>query len=80
MMFASMNSHWQNVRKECGQWPFTLNGISYTGSHSSSNCATTNSNLIANAIYYQKDGSALQVDSKFTDSVNVRLWSNALLA
>jgi hypothetical protein len=73
-MYVGMNSWWQAVRKECGQWSWNGYPASSTAA-SSSNCASANSNLRTNAIYYQKDGSTLRVDSKFTESTNVRLWS-----
>ena len=75
-MFGMMNSHWQNVRKECGRWPFTLNGVTSTGVYPSSKCASANSNLIANAYYIQKDGvTKVPVTSGFTNSQNKNLWS-----
>jgi len=74
-MFAGMSAHWQNVRQDCGRWPFTRNGITYTGVYPSDNCASANKNLIANAFYIQKDGSKVRVDSQITESTNVRLWS-----
>jgi len=78
-MFAGMSTHWRNVRKQCGQWPFTQNGISHTGVYPSENCATANKNLIANAYYsvlnvqkgaYEK----VPVTAGITDSINLRLW------
>jgi len=78
-MFASMGTHWENVRKECGQWSFTQNDISYTGVYPSENCATANKNLIANAYYsvwnvqkavYEN----VPVTAGITDSINQRLW------
>jgi hypothetical protein len=72
-MFASMNSHWQAVRRECGQWSFTLNDITYPADPSD-NCATANSNLIANA-FYILNGIQVRVDSGITESINVGLWS-----
>ena len=74
MMYGGMNSHWQNVRKECGQWPFTQNGTSYTGVYPSPACTTANSNLIANAFYIQ-NVRRVPVTSGLTESTDVGLWS-----
>jgi len=79
MMFGNMSIHWQRVRKQCGQWPFTLNGITYPAD-TSDNCNSANSNLIANAIYILKDGVQVRVTSGLTESIKVQLWSNTLLA
>jgi len=73
-----MNTHWQAVRKECGQWSWNGYPASITAV-SSSNCATANSNLIANAFYIH-NGVQVRVDSGLTESTKVRLWNNALLA
>jgi hypothetical protein len=72
-MFGMMNTHWQRVRKQCGQWSFTPNGITYPADPSD-NCATANSNLIANA-FYILNGIQVRVDSGITESINVGLWS-----
>jgi hypothetical protein len=77
MMFGNMNTHWQRVRKR-GQWSFTHNGITYPADPSD-NCATANSNLIANAVYIH-NGVQVRVTSGLTESIKVQLWSNALLA
>jgi hypothetical protein len=79
MMFGNMSTHWQAVRKECGQWSWTQNGQTFVGNSTSSNCATANSNLIANAFYLQ-NGRRVPVTSGLTESIKVQLWSNALLA
>jgi hypothetical protein len=75
-MYGSMSINWQNVRKECGQWPITLNGVTYpAGVYPSDHCATANSNLRANAFYIRQDGSKVRVDLRITESTNVGLWS-----
>jgi hypothetical protein len=75
-MYGGMSIHWQNVRKECGQWPITLNGVTYpAGVYPSDNCATANSNLIANAVYTRLDGYTVKIDSSFTNSQNAGLWN-----
>jgi len=71
-MFGMMNTHWQAVRKECGQWKWTDQSI---GNNASSNCASANANLIANAFYTRQDGVQVPVDSGITKSTNERLWS-----
>ncbi len=73
-MYGNMSIHWQNVRINCGRWPFTQNGTSYTGVYPSPACTTANSNLILNA-FYILNGNRVKVDSGFTDSTNVGLWS-----
>jgi hypothetical protein len=79
MMFGNMSTHWQAVRKECGQWSFTQNGQTFVGNRASSNCASANSNLRTKAFYIQ-NGVQVRVDSGITESIKERLWSNALLA
>ncbi len=75
-MYGNMNTHWQNVRKECGKWPFTLNDVTSTGSPTSGTCATANTNLIENAFYIEKDGVTKgKIDLGFTNSQNTNLWS-----
>ena len=78
-MFEMMNDHWKAVRRDCGQWSWTQNGETFVGNRASSNCATANSNLIANAFYIY-NGVQIRVDSGLTESIKVQLWSNALLA
>jgi hypothetical protein len=79
-MFGNMNSHWQAVRYYCGQWPFTLNGVTYpAGVYPSTACTTANSNLIAKGFYRLMDGSQVPVTSVLTDSINLRLWGNTVL-
>jgi len=78
-MFGTFNSWWQAVRKECGQWPFTLNGVTSTGVYPSTACTTANSNLIANGFYRQMDGSLVRVTSNLTGSMDLRLWGNTVL-
>jgi len=77
-MFASMNSNWQEVRKECGHWPFTQNGISYTGVYPSNRCDSANSNLIANGFYIQ-NGVRVPVTPVITETFNVKFWSNSIM-
>jgi len=72
MMFGNMSTHWQAVRKECGQWSWNGSPASINAA-SSSNCASANSNLRANAFYIH-DGDQ-KVTSGLTDSINQRLWS-----
>jgi hypothetical protein len=74
-MFGGMNSLWQAVRKECGKWTWTQNGISYTGAYPSTNCNFANSNLIAYGYYTQLDGSIVPVTTALTSSIKARLWS-----
>jgi hypothetical protein len=74
-MFGMMNNHWQRVRKQCGQWSFTHNGITYPADPSD-NCNDANSNLIANAFYIKNDGvTRVPVTLGLTESTNVELWS-----
>jgi hypothetical protein len=77
-MFGMMNTHWERVRKQCGQWSFTHTGITYPADPSD-NCNNANSNLIANAAYIH-NGVPVRVDSGITESIKAGLWSNALLA
>ena len=79
MMFGNMSTLWQNVRKQCGQWSWSQNGQTFVGNMASDNCATANSNLIANAVYIH-NGVQVRVTSGLTESIKVQLWSNALLA
>jgi len=79
-MFASMGTHWRNVRKECGQWPFTQNGISYTGVYPSENCARANKNLIENAYYTFWDPLSQAYEKApvlegLPNSMKTQLWS-----
>ena len=74
-MYGNMNDHWQNVRKACGQWPFTQNGTSYTGVYPSTKCASANQNLTAQAYLIRPDGVRVKVTRGLTDSINVGLWS-----
>jgi hypothetical protein len=74
-VYGGLNSWWQAVRKECGQWPITLNGKSYTGVYPSDNCNSANINLIKNAFYTRLDGSKVKIDSTFTNYQNAGLWS-----
>ncbi len=78
-MFGMMNNHWQRVRKQCGQWSFTSNGITYPVDPSDK-CDDANSNLIDKASYTRPDGVQVRVTSGITESIKVQLWSNALLA
>jgi len=75
-MVGQMNSHWQLVRQSCGQWPW----YGTTGSLTSTNCASANKALQANAFYITSDGSKINVPSSLTDSINKGLWSNTVLA
>jgi len=74
-MIEQMNSHWQLVRKSCGQWSW--NGI--TGSVGSTDCASANTALQQNAFYIISDGSRIKVPASLTDSINRGLWSNTVL-
>jgi len=81
MMYGNMSTHWQAVRKECGQWKWTDQSI---GNNASSNCATANSNLIAKAYYTVWNSQTvayenISVTLGLTESIKVQLWSNALL-
>ena len=78
-MFKEMNSNWQAVRRECGQWQWTDEvKTSFTGNSSSDGCATANSNLIANAVYSpKKDGPPTKVFEGLTNSMTKQLWSIA---
>jgi len=73
MMFGNMSTHWQAVRKECGQWSWNGYPASSTAA-SSSYCATANSNLRTNAFYIH-NGIRVPVDLGLTESTNVGLWS-----
>jgi len=84
-MYGAMNPWWKAVRKNCGQWPFTLNGITSTEVYPSTNCNDANSNLIANAYYtawnsQKRAYENIPVTSGLTESIKERLWNNALLA
>jgi len=79
-MYGNMNPWWQAVRKNCGQWPFILNGITSTGVYPSSACTTANDNLIRNAVYNRLDGSTVKIDSSFTNSQNAGLWNKVTRA
>ena len=79
MMFGNMSTHWQAVRKECGQWSWAENGQTFVGNSASSTCTSANSNLILNAVYIH-NGVQVRVDSGLTESTKVRLWNNTLLA
>jgi len=77
-MFAKMSTLWQEVRKECGAWPFIQNGIRYTGVYPSNRCDSANSNLIANG-FYIKNGVRVPVTSGLTDAYVKVLWSNGIM-
>jgi len=74
IMVRQMNSHWQLVRKECGQWPW----YGTTGSVTSTNCASATQALQANAFYIAA-GSKINVPASLIDSINRGLWSNSAL-
>jgi hypothetical protein len=76
IMIGYMNSHWQLVRQSCGQWPW----YGTTGSVTSTNCASANSALQANAQYVTTEGAKFNVPASVTDSINRGLWSNTVLA
>jgi hypothetical protein len=78
-MFGQMNTYWQAVRRECGRWPFIQNDISYTGSPSSSTCATANTDLIEKAFYVLTDGTITSVHKGLPDSLMRQLWGNPLV-
>jgi hypothetical protein len=75
-MVGQMNSHWQLVRKSCGQWSW--NGI--TGSVGSTDCDSANKALQANAFYITSGGIRMTIPASLTDSINRGLWSNTVLA
>jgi len=75
-MVGQMSSHWILFRQSCGQWPW----YGTTGSLTSTNCASANKALQANAFYITSDGSKINVPSSLTDSINKGLWSNTVLA
>jgi len=81
-MFENMNTHWQNVRRDCGHWPFTQNGIRYTGVYPSEKCSSANKNLIANA-KARNPLSIRQVTQHLTQdqttTLYLRLWENTVL-
>lgn len=69
---GALNIYWQNVRRECGQWPFY-------GQRSSNNCEPANAALRANAYYLLPDGATrIYVTSQLTSSMS-RLWNNPAL-
>lgn len=74
-MVGFMNPVWQNVRIECGQWPW--NG--YKGNVTSDECTAANAALHIGAQYVAADGFITRPTLQLTDSVNARLWSNTAL-
>jgi len=72
-MYGQMNSHWQEVRRDCGQWSWNGSPAISTAA-SSSSCATANNNLISNAFYNTPTGK-VYLNSGFTKSQNDGLWS-----
>ena len=75
-MTAGLNTFWQKVRRECGQWAW--NG--FIGSFMSGSCATANTALQANGYYNLPDRTRVFVTSQLTNSVSVALWANSVLA
>jgi len=73
-MFSGMSDLWQNVRRECGQWPWNQ----YTGAASSLPCVTANAALQENGYYVTPVGK-IYVTSSLTNSVNQGLWGATLL-
>jgi hypothetical protein len=78
-MFRGMNSWWQNVRKECGQWSSDGSPASSTAA-SSFSCASANLALTTNAYYISWNPQKglyenVQVTSDLIYSINERLWS-----
>jgi len=78
-MFRGMNSWWQNVRKECGQWSSDGSPASSTPA-SSFSCVSANLALTTNAYYISWNPQKglyenIQVTSELTYSINERLWS-----
>jgi len=74
-MTLGMNIFWQNVRRDCGQWPF--NGV--TGAMTSNNCISANNQLQDNAYYVTPDGNKIYVTSALTSTVNAGVWGNTAL-
>ncbi len=77
-MYGGMNSWWQAVRKQCGQWFWT--DLTTKGVYPSDNCATANANLRTNAEYIREDGIKVKIDSKFTNSQDAGLWNKVTTA
>ena len=77
-MFGNMSTQWQRVRKQSGRWSWYSSPASSTAA-SSFSCATANSNLTDKAAYLDED-IRVPVTLGLTESLKVRLWSNALLA
>jgi len=73
MMFGNMSTHWQRVRKQCGQWSFST-----YPADPSDNCVIANSNLRQQAYYLDED-IRVPVTLGLTESIKARLWSNARL-
>jgi len=79
-MYGQMSEYWQKVRKACGRWSWTQDGITYIGEvYTSDNCVRANSDLIKNAYYsvWNPQTNAyenIKVSSGLTDSTKVRLW------
>lgn len=67
-----LNSYWQDVRSECGQWSFK----GRIGS--SSGCTDAVAALRANAYYVLPDGSKSYVTFQLTESLRVGLWQNPI--
>jgi hypothetical protein len=74
-MTRGLSIHWQNVRINCGQWPFD----GKLGSLTSPNCTNANNALKANAYYLLPDGKRQYVTEQLIDSVNKGLWENTVL-
>ena len=70
-----LNSQWQAVRKECGQWLYD----GFRGDFSSVNCLSANAGLRANSYYVLSDGSSSFVTTQLTESVRLGLWNNQVL-
>ena len=70
-----LNLNWQNVRKECGQWPYG----GFKGNFSSIGCLNVNAILRANSYFLLADGSRDAISTQLTESVRLGLWNNPVL-
>ena len=76
-LFGYTSPYWQAVRKECGPWKW--NNADNAGSHTSSTCASANTELIGKAYYKLNGGTIMPVAYSLTDSLMKKLWSNPKL-
>ena len=73
-MVKGMGPLWNDVRRECGQWPF--NGVRSTSPEA---CVTANNNLMRDSYYVGTDGTRIYVGRPLIDSLNQFLWGNTAL-